>query len=209
MKHISFLYEYHHSLCNTTLQLLSEFNKVLIEGCQADNLDINWGRYPFVTSSHCTANSLLSGYLPIQSVEKIVGCAKAYETYVGKMDFGNANNLEVLKELGELGHEYGSTTGRARKCDWINLKRLIASCYANGVDTLLINKCDILKEFYEKHPDLPVYFYDENGFKCTIERNTLNYASAFEQLQAVVADSLKRECPYLETIIWSSSPFEI
>jgi adenylosuccinate synthase len=117
---------------------------VLCEGAQGFGIDIDWGDYPFVTSSHCTtAGALLNG-IPPQAVNRVWGVAKAYETYVGAKNFQGYGRL--LTELQEVGQEFGATTGRRRQTNWIDLDFLAKSCRMNGVTDLVVNKMDIMRE---------------------------------------------------------------
>ncbi len=117
---------------------------VLCEGAQGFGLDIDWGDYPYVTSSHCTtAGALLNG-IPPGSVRKVYGVTKAYDTYVGSKDFhGKGRIFDLLQQLGD---EYGATTGRPRQCNWLNIQDLKRAIDINGVTDLIINKVDILRE---------------------------------------------------------------
>jgi adenylosuccinate synthase len=116
---------------------------VLAEGAQGFGLDIDWGDYPYVTSSHCTsAGALLNGFPP-QSVRNIWGVAKVYETYVGKKEF-EPKNESVFEQIRRVGEEYGATTGRPRQCNWIDLALLQKAIQINGVTHLVFNKMDIL-----------------------------------------------------------------
>ena len=131
------------------IDLYEEFQKktknavVLGEGAQGFGLDIDWGDYPFVTSSHCTsAGALLNGFPP-QSVRDIWGVAKAYETYVGKKEF-EPKNEKIFEKIREFGQEYGATTGRARQCNWLDMQLLEKAARMNGVTKLVINKIDVL-----------------------------------------------------------------
>lgn len=117
---------------------------ILCEGAQGFGLDIDWGDYPYVTSSHCTtAGALLNGFPP-QSIRNVYGVAKAYETYVGTKEFQPEG--EVFRSLQEVGKEFGATTGRKRQCNWINISNLKKATNLNGVTHLIINKLDILEE---------------------------------------------------------------
>ncbi len=117
---------------------------VLCEGAQGFSLDIDWGGYPYVTSSHCTtAGALLNGFPP-QSIRKVYGVAKAYETYVGARQFQPPGR--VFELIQHAGAEFGATTGRPRQCNWINLFDLQRAIHMNGVTDLIVNKVDILEE---------------------------------------------------------------
>ena len=118
--------------------------RVLCEGAQGVELDIDWGDYPYVTSSHCTtAGACLNGFPP-RSIRNVIGVAKAYETYVGSKTF--QPETDVFNTLQEVGQEYGATTGRKRQCNWISLPNLDRAIKMNGVTNLIINKMDILEE---------------------------------------------------------------
>ena len=117
---------------------------VLCEGAQGFGLDIDWGDYPYVTSSHCTtAGALLNG-IPPHSVRKVYGVTKAYDTYVGSKNFhGKGRVFDLLQQVGD---EFGATTGRPRQCNWLNVRELKKAIDINGVTDLIINKVDILRE---------------------------------------------------------------
>lgn len=117
--------------------------KILGEGAQGFGLDIDWGDYPFVTSSHCTtAGALLNG-LPAQAVRDVWGVAKIYETYVGSKDFQPKG--EVFDKIGDIGEEFGSTTGRRRQTNWMNMQTLERAIRINGVTHIVFNKVDVLR----------------------------------------------------------------
>lgn len=135
------------------IDLYEEFHEnkkkvvILGEGAQGFGLDIDWGDYPFVTSSHCTvAGALLNG-LPPQSVRHVWGVAKMYETYVGTKKFEPKN--PVFEELRRVGEEYGSTTGRPRQCNWMNVDLIERAVRVNGVTHLVFNKTDVMRDVGE------------------------------------------------------------
>jgi adenylosuccinate synthase len=116
---------------------------ILCEGAQGFGLDIDWGDYPYVTSSHCTtAGALLNG-IPPQAVRRVYGVAKAYDTYVGAKEFHGEGR--VFNLLQQLGQEFGATTGRPRQCNWLNIRNLKKAVDINGVTDVIINKVDILR----------------------------------------------------------------
>jgi adenylosuccinate synthase len=120
---------------------------VLCEGAQGFGLDVDWGDYPYVTSSHCTtAGAMLNGFSP-RSIRKVYGVAKAYETYVGSKNFQPP--APVFEKIQKVGKEFGATTGRKRQCNWMNLSFLDRALKINGVDHLIINKMDVLEEVDE------------------------------------------------------------
>ncbi len=127
-------------------ELHDEKNKTiaLFEGAQGFGLDIDWGDYPYVTSSHCTtAGAMLNG-IPPRSVRHVWGVAKCYETYVGNKEFETA--AQIFSQIREIGQEYGATTGRPRQCNWLNIDLLKRAAKINGVTNLVINKMDVLRE---------------------------------------------------------------
>ncbi|MBV9159832.1 MAG: adenylosuccinate synthetase [Candidatus Kaiserbacteria bacterium] len=117
---------------------------ILAEGAQGFGLDIDWGDYPFVTSSHCTtAGALLNG-LPADSVREVWGVAKIYETYVGSKKF-QPKNEPILNTIGDLGEEYGATTGRRRQVNWMDMQLLERAVRLNGVTHVVFSKVDVLR----------------------------------------------------------------
>ncbi|MDO8561962.1 MAG: adenylosuccinate synthetase [bacterium] len=120
---------------------------ILAEGAQGFGLDIDWGDYPFVTSSHCTtAGALLNG-LPATALRDVWGVAKIYETYVGSKKFQPAG--EVFDKMVDIGEEFGATTGRRRQCNWMNLQTLERAIRMNGVTHIVFNKVDVLRKVGE------------------------------------------------------------
>lgn len=118
--------------------------RILFEGAQGFGLDVDWGDYPYVTSSHCTVGGAILNGVPPKYIRNIWGVAKIYETYVGAKKF-QPDDI-VLDKIRELGVEYGATTGRPRQCNWLNMKELIKAAQINGCNKLVINKVDILDE---------------------------------------------------------------
>lgn len=136
--------------------------KLLLEGAQGALLDINHGTYPFVTSSSTAAGGAFSSLgLSPRYIDKIYGVAKAYLTRVGEGPFPTELFDEDGKEMAEKGHEFGATTGRPRRCGWIDGVALKYCVEANGFDGIVLNKMDILSDFDElkiavayEHPEL-------------------------------------------------------
>ena len=117
---------------------------ILFEGAQGFGLDIDWGDYPYVTSSHCTTAAALLNGIPPQAVQKVWGVAKAYETYVGAKQFQPEG--DIYNMLREIGAEYGTTTGRPRQCNWMNWDLVEKAININGVTDLVFNKMDVLRK---------------------------------------------------------------
>ena len=118
---------------------------ILFEGAQATMLDIDHGTYPFVTSSNCSIGGLFTGTgLPPKSLGKVLGVAKAYTTRVGVGPFPSELNDLVGEHIRQTGREFGTTTGRPRRCGWLDAVVLRNSCNINGVDGIGIMKLDVL-----------------------------------------------------------------
>ena len=119
--------------------------KVLFEGAQATQLDIDHGTYPFVTSSNCTAGGAMTGagVGPTQ-VQKVLGIAKAYMTRVGSGPFPTELDDEYGETLGEAGHEFGVTTGRKRRCGWYDAVIIRYAADVNGLTDIALTKLDVL-----------------------------------------------------------------
>ena len=127
---------------------LAAGKKILAEGAQGSMLDIDFGTYPFVTSSNTISASACTGLgISPRQIGEIIGITKAYCTRVGSGPFPT----ELLEETGDLirkeGNEFGSTTGRPRRCGWIDLVALKYAIMLNGVTQLVITKADVLNNF--------------------------------------------------------------
>lgn len=126
---------------------ISSGKSILAEGAQGSLLDVDFGSYPFVTSSNTTISGVISGLgIPPQSIGNVTGIFKAYTTRVGSGPFPT----ELFDETGELirqnGHEFGSTTGRPRRCGWLDIPTLKYAIMLNGVTELNIMKIDVLSK---------------------------------------------------------------
>lgn len=129
-------------------QSLNEGKNILAEGAQGSMLDVDFGTYPYVTSSNTISAGVCTGIgVAPNRIGKIIGITKAYCTRVGSGPFPT----ELLDETGELlrsaGKEFGATTGRPRRCGWIDLIQLKYSIMINGVDELIMTKIDVLNDF--------------------------------------------------------------
>jgi len=118
---------------------------ILIEGAQGTLLDMDHGTYPFVTSSNPTAGGACTGLgLPPTSIDRIVGVVKAYCTRVGNGPFPTELHNGIGKKLQNDGAEYGATTGRPRRCGWLDLVALKYSVMLNGISDIALTKLDVL-----------------------------------------------------------------
>ncbi|MCF7873715.1 MAG: adenylosuccinate synthase [Candidatus Omnitrophica bacterium] len=133
-------------VCDTTEYFYKKQDKkFLFEGAQGTFLDIDAGTYPFVTSSSVVAsNALLGSGLPFVNLKKRVGVAKAYTTRVGEGPFPTELKGKILDYLQDEGGEYGATTGRPRRCGWLDLALLKRAIKVNSINRLIITKLDVL-----------------------------------------------------------------
>jgi adenylosuccinate synthase len=119
--------------------------KILAEGAQGSLLDVDFGTYPFVTSSTTTAAGACTGLgVAPNKIKEVFGIFKAYTTRVGSGPFPTELFDDVGKRIAEIGHEFGATTGRARRCGWIDLVALKYAIRVNGVTQLMMMKGDVL-----------------------------------------------------------------
>ena len=127
---------------------LKERKTVLAEGAQGSLLDVDYGTYPFVTSSNTTISGVISGLgVSPHSIGSVTGIFKAYTTRVGSGPFPTELDNEVGEKMRQIGSEFGATTGRSRRCGWLDLPALKYSCMINGVTELNIMKLDVLSHF--------------------------------------------------------------
>jgi adenylosuccinate synthase len=162
--------------------------KILFEGAQGFELDVDWGDYPYVTSSHCTVGSAVLNGVPPQKIRKVYGVCKAYNTYVGAKEFEKPS--KIFDKIREVGNEYGSTTGRPRQIGWTNLDDVIKAANINGVTHMVVNKVDVLEKvgaFKVIHKGKEVNFVDKDFFKVFFD------------------SAIKRYCPLIREVIFSES----
>jgi adenylosuccinate synthase len=121
---------------------------ILAEGAQGSLLDIDFGTYPFVTSSNTTAAGACTGLgVAPNQIGEVFGIFKAYTTRVGSGPFPTELFDEVGETMGRVGNEFGATTGRRRRCGWLDLVALKYACQVNGVTQLMMMKADVLSGF--------------------------------------------------------------
>jgi adenylosuccinate synthase len=124
--------------------------KILAEGAQGSMLDIDFGTFPFVTSSNTISAGVCSGLgVAPQRIRDVIGVTKAYCTRVGSGPFPTELDNETGEELRKIGNEFGATTGRPRRCGWIDLVALQFACMINGVTKIVMTKADVLDAFQE------------------------------------------------------------
>lgn len=172
---------------------------VLMEGAQGFQIDIDWGDYPYVTSSHCTSGAVaLNGVAP-RYWRNVYGVMKAYETYSGFKQYKNDHEAHtsqtVFDRIQEVGEEFGATTGRKRQIRWLDIDQVIQAMYINNVTDVVINKVDVL----EKVGAFGVFsngrFYD------------FRLQSAFQNF--VEHEISTRYKPVLNSFTWSTSPEKV
>ena len=165
-------------------------NSILLEGAQGFELDINWtDHYPYCTSSTCTLAGAINTGIPIKNIRNIYGISKIYDTYVGNMEFQPKDNNE-LELIGELGHEFGATTGRKRQCNYLNLDTLKEALLINQCNRCIINKIDILEE-------LGIFKLYHNG--------ELKIFNSFNEM----SDYIYKTLDFVDTIIFSNNKYTI
>jgi len=140
-----------YNICNIEYYIdeqLKNNKSILAEGAQGTMLDIDFGTYPFVTSSNTIAAGACTGLgLAPNRIDKVFGIFKAYTTRVGEGPFPTELSDEYGQLLREKGHEFGATTGRPRRCGWLDLVVLKYTTMLNGVTDLIITKSDVLSGF--------------------------------------------------------------
>jgi adenylosuccinate synthase len=170
---------------------------ILCEGAQGFWLDINQGNYPFVTSSTTLPYGACSLGFPPQKIRKIYGAAKIYDTRSGIDPFFPEDLLDD-KELLEIinnGQEYGTTTGRKRKVNWLNLNKLIEAINISGTTDLIISKIDVLEN---------VNYYN------LFYNNKLIKFSNMIDMTKYISDTISLHCStILENIHFSNNPYNI
>lgn len=131
-------------------QALKDGKRILAEGAQGSMLDIDFGTYPFVTSSNTVTSGVCSGLgIAPQRIGEVIGITKAYCTRVGAGPFPTEQDNEAGELLRKEGAEFGATTGRPRRCGWIDIPQLKYTIMLNGVTQLVVTKVDVLNIFEE------------------------------------------------------------
>jgi adenylosuccinate synthase len=162
--------------------------RILMEGSQGWWLDIDWGKYPYVTSSHIhPAFAFATFGIPLANQGMIFGACKPYETYVGSSEnevFAEPEDIEAIRKVGS---EFGETTGRPRKIGYLNLDNLIRAVNQTGVQCLIFNKWDVLEEvevfnlFYKETSDKPLKFKNSKDMKWFISLILTKYCPSLDE----------------------------
>ena len=166
------------------------FGNVLCEGAQGFWLDINYGNYPFVTSSNTLPYGACSLGFPPQLIRKIYGASKIYDTRSGIDPLFPENLLEdpELLSLVKNGGEFGTTTGRMRKTNWLNLDKLIEAVSLSGTTIVIISKVDVIQKV--------------KIFKL-YHKNNLVVFKTFQEMKEYIDENLKKNDRFLKKIIYS------
>lgn len=126
-------------------EAIKEGKNVLFEGAQALMLDVDFGTYPYVTSSSPSTGGVCAGAgVPPTALENLIGVSKAYTTRVGHGPFPSELDNELGEQIRKVGNEFGATTGRPRRTGWLDLVSLKHACMINGINNLVITKLDVL-----------------------------------------------------------------
>ena len=137
-------------VCNTIAfmnEAVKAQKRILFEGAQGSLLDVDFGTYPFVTSSSATAGGAVTGVgIPPSQIHKVMGVMKSYTTRVGSGPFPSELNDALGEHLRVKGGEYGATTGRPRRCGWFDVVAVKHSIMTNGADSAVLTKLDVLDE---------------------------------------------------------------
>jgi adenylosuccinate synthase len=169
-------------ITDTSLLLNREIKdgkSVLLEGAQAALLDIDFGTYPFVTSSNPTAGGACTGLgIPPMAIDRVIGVAKAYATRVGNGPFPTELNDEIGETLRKVGREYGATTGRPRRCGWFDAVAVRYTNMINGVSSVALTKLDVLSDM----PEVKLCTHYE---RTTDGRKMENFTTDLKQLAAI------------------------
>ncbi|TXK65946.1 adenylosuccinate synthase [Alkalisalibacterium limincola] len=134
-----------HDVAGLLHQLRKDGKRILFEGAQGSLLDIDHGTYPYVTSSNTTTGGALAGTgVGADAIDYVLGIAKAYATRVGGGPFPTELNDEIGEDIRKRGQEFGATTGRPRRCGWIDIVALKRAVAINGISGLCVTKLDVL-----------------------------------------------------------------
>jgi len=209
-----------HQLVNSEYlihEMISQGKKILAEGAQGSMLDVEFGTYPYVTSSNTLTGGVCTGLgVAPKHINKVYGIFKAYCTRVGSGPFPTELDDETGEKMRQIGNEFGATTGRKRRTGWLDLVALKYTCMLNGVDDLIMMKGDVLNGFDELNVATE---YSINGEKtsqvpanlCSTDvepiyqffpgwSSDMNLSAGFDAMD----DSFKNYVAFIETYIGSN-----
>jgi adenylosuccinate synthase len=137
--------------------------EILAEGAQGTLLDVDFGTYPYVSSSNSTIGGVMTGLgVSHKNIRNVYGVFKAYMTRVGNGPFVTEDKGKMGKQIREIGNEFGATTGRPRRCGWLDIPALRYACMINGVTNLVMTKADVLNDFDEVKACIGYTFFDKD-----------------------------------------------
>lgn len=195
-------------------EALDQGNRILAEGAQGSMLDIDFGTYPFVTSSNTITAGVCTGLgIAPQRIGEVIGISKAYCTRVGSGPFPSELHDSTGDMLRHLGHEFGATTGRPRRCGWIDIPQLKYTIMLNGVTKLVLTKMDVLDTFEtiraaEKYKikdkvtqQLP-YDITSSGLECVMT-NLTGWNTSLDEIKLFTSlpEEAKNYIEYLEKML--------
>ncbi|MBL7031900.1 MAG: adenylosuccinate synthase [Nitrospira sp.] len=203
MKHAAYLAPFITDTVVLVNDLMEKGKNVLFEGAQGTLLDIDHGTYPYVTSSNACSGGVCTGLgVGPKSIDGVVGIVKAYTTRVGSGPFPTELHDELGKTLRHVGGEYGATTGRARRCGWLDLVSLRHTMRINGFTGLALTKLDVLDGF-DKIKVCVAYKYKDPTNSCSCSKK--GKACRFTDFPQQVGVVEKCEPIYEELEGWSGS----
>ena len=151
---------------------MSAGRNILLEGAQGTMLDLDYGTYPYVTSSNpTTGGALIGSGISYRHLDQVIGVSKAYTTRVGEGPFPTEETGELGERLREVGQEFGATTGRPRRCGWFDTEVIKHAVQINGITSLFLTKLDVFDEFSTIKIGI--------GYECN--KNRLSYFPSFQQ----------------------------
>ena len=171
---------------------------ILCEGSQGFWLDINYGNYPYVTSATTLPYGACSLGFPPCKIRNIYGAVKVYDTRVGvDPNFSHKDSInsnEILEQIADIGEEYGTTTKRKRKVEWLNMDKLVFAINTSGSNIIIFSKIDIL---------------DKVGKYKYIYNNEHIETYSNEQFQCDIYKIINEKCKHVKKIIHSNNPYSI
>ena len=175
-------------------QAIRDGKNILFEGAQAAMLDIDFGTYPYVTSSSPTTGGVCSGAgVPPTSLQNLIGVAKAYTTRVGEGPFPTELDNELGEKIRQIGFEFGATTGRPRRTGWLDLVTLKHATMINGINNLVITKLDVLSGISTLK--IATKYRTEDGkiidYFTSSTTKLYNYEPIYEELEGWTEDITK------------------
>jgi adenylosuccinate synthase len=169
---------------------LSAGKKILAEGAQGSMLDIDFGTFPFVTSSNTITAGVCSGLgVAPQKIKDVFGVTKAYCTRVGGGPFPTELEDATGEELRKIGNEFGATTGRPRRCGWVDLVALKFACMINGVTKIIMTKADVLDAFEELRVCVAYEADGKNTKEVPYQMTGINLKPQYENFRGWKIDS--------------------